>query len=233
MDGVPDRRRCPDCGASNPFAADWCSQCHRRFDHSPPRPAGTNGAERSKPAAAKTGVATLAEIDGSPAVRRSHEGDGLVWTCPACETENPLEASACARCGSPFVSFFARPKARRLRASSRGALIGSAALPGLGHWLLGITGAAIARALLYLWTLGVSVLLLARPPSTGRSLVRAVATVFALSAAAVWVVSFLETGRLAEGNEEPLVPLKALTWMMAGLSGVLFFGLLGAAMSRR
>jgi hypothetical protein len=109
----------------------------------------------------------------------------------------------------------------------------SAALPGLGHWALGKTGAAAARAILFVWTVGLSVLLLARPPATGRGAVRAVCVVFLVAAAVIWIVSMMETMRLAEGDERPLVPPQTFTWLTAGLSIVLMLGLLGAAMSGR
>jgi hypothetical protein len=86
---------------------------------------------------------------------------------------------------------------------------------------------------MYVWTLGLSILLLARPPAAGRAVVRTVGVVFVLSAAGVWLVSMLETMRLAEGDERPVLPPHALTWLTAGLSVVLFFGLLGSALAGR
>jgi hypothetical protein len=43
----------------------------------------------------------------------------------------------------------------------------------------------------------------------------------------------VETMRLAEGDERPVVPRHALTWLSAILSIVLILGLLGAAISGR
>lgn len=204
--------RCPRCGAGNPSDAEWCGQCLERFG----APAdGASDASVARP-----------EV--------SREGGSLTWTCPACEATNSIDAGACARCGSAFTSFFAQPEKTSPRPASAGRAIAlSAVLPGLGHWSLGWAGAAAARAVLYLWSTGLSILLLARPPATGRAVVRMVGIVFVLSAAGVWLVSMLETMRLAEGDEEPVMPPHALTWLTAGLSVVLVFGLLGSALAGR
>jgi hypothetical protein len=39
--------------------------------------------------------------------------------------------------------------------------------------------------------------------------------------------------RLADGDERPVLPPHALTWLSAGLSVLLFFGLLGSALAGR
>lgn len=157
-----------------------------------------------------------------------------MWTCPACDAENPLEATACARCGSNFATFFAGPKpVLRPRASANTTVVASAALPGAGHWIFRQTGPAIARAVIYLWTVGIAILLLARPPASGRAVVRGVGAVFALAAAAVWLLSMLETLRIREGDRRPLIQPKMLTWLSAGLSGLLLVGLFAAAIAGR
>jgi len=211
-EAIPDLVRCPSCGAGNALGALWCGQCLRRF-----------GDEPSPPAAALTLAA-----GGRPVVQAREDGQA-VWSCPACEAENPLEAGVCARCGSAFTSFFTGDEATRApRTSARAAIAATAALPGAGHWAHHETPAAIARGLLYVWSVGISILLLARPPASARALVRGIGACFALAAAAIWLLSMLETLRLTEGDRRPLIPPKALTWFAAGLSSLLFFGLLGA-----
>ena len=162
-------------------------------------------------------------------------GGEPTWVCPACDTQNPIEAPACSRCGSAFTSFLSEGRqAAAPMASGSGPLVAlTAVLPGLGHWSMGRRGLGAARALLYLWTLGLSLLLLIRPPSTGGAVVRLVGVVFLLAAAGVWVVAMMETMRLVEGDERPVIPPKALTWVAASLSVILFMGLLGAALAGR
>lgn len=211
-EATPGLVRCPRCGAGNPSDAEWCGQCLGRF--------GAPDAQASDADAARPEV--------------SREGDSLTWTCPACDAVNPIEAGSCARCGSAFTSFFAQPEKPSLQPASSGRAIAlSVLLPGLGHLSFGRAGAGAARGVLYVWSVGLSILLLARPPAAGRAVVRTVGVVFVLSAAGVWLISMLETMRLAEGDERPVLPPRALTWLTAALSLVLIFGLLGAALAGR
>jgi ribosomal protein L40E len=228
MPDAVDLVRCPDCGAANPAGAGWCGQCLRRF--------GAAGPSDAEPmiARAEPSIVTAPQRRSAGPLVQVREGEEPVWTCPACEAVNPLSAATCARCGSEFTSFFpTEPVARPARVSTNAAIGLSAALPGIGHWAFHDAPAAVARGLLYLWSLGIAVMLLARPPAAARALVRGVGACFALSAAAIWLLSMLETLRLAGGNRRPIVPPKSLTWFTAGLSVLLFFGLLAAVFAAR
>lgn len=218
--------RCPECGASNPAGAHWCGQCLRRFDA-----AGTENGS-SFPTARRSSVRT--RTVGGPVIH-TREGAEPVWACPACDSENPLSSDRCARCGSAFTSFFAPEPGAETgpRASAQVALAASAVLPGAGHWVYREVPAAVARCLLYLWALGMAILLLARPPDSGRALVRGVGACFALSAAGIWALSMMEVMRLGGGDRRPIIPPKALTWLTAGLSTLLFLGLFGAIIAGR
>ena len=221
---MPDLVSCPHCGASNPFGAGWCGQCLRRF--------GAAEDERRRNGTPATAVRTL-RAEAGPAVE-VREGAEPVWTCPACDTENELSASACVRCGSLFTSFFAPPSAGHPPRTSAGTAVGlSALLPGAGHWVHREVGPAVARAVLYVWAVGIAVMLLGWPPRGARALVRGVGTIFALAAVGVWLVSLLETMRFGEGDRRPLIPPKVLTWFTAGLSALLFVGLLTAVFVSR
>ena len=223
QDALSDLLRCPSCGASNPAGSDWCGQCHRRFD----APAPSNGV-RSKAVTPSDAATPFAH----PSIA-TRDGD-VVWTCPACDGENPIQATTCTRCGSNFATFFAGPKADETpRASTASAVWASALLPGAGHWIYRAVGPALARAVMYVWTLGIAIMLLARPPASGRAVVRGVGAIFALAAAAVWLLSMLETLRMREGDRRPMIQPRVLTWFSAGLSAVLVFGLLGVALAGR
>jgi ribosomal protein L40E len=224
QDALSDLVRCPSCGASNPADSAWCGQCHQRFGAEVPSNGGpSDGARSTAPDHGPFAHPSIATRDGA-----------VVWTCPACDGENPLEATACARCGSSFAAFFAGPTTVEApRPSSGSAVWASALLPGAGHWIHRAIGPAVARAIMYLWTLGIAIMLLARPPATGRAVVRGVGAIFALAAAAVWLLSMLETMRMREGDRRPLIQPRVLTWFSAGLSGLLLFGLLGVALAGR
>ncbi len=214
-EATPDLVRCPRCGAGNGADAEWCGQCLTRFDEPAP-------------------VLTAVSDDVSmPEIAK--DGAEPTWICPACDTPNPIEATACSRCGSAFTSFLSEgrePAPRKASAPGRAVAL-TAVLPGLGHVSLRRVGLGVARAMLYLWSLGLSLLLLIRPPAAGRTVVRLVGVVFLLSAAGVWIVSMMETMRLAEGDERPVIPRNALTWVAAGLSVILVMGLLGSALAGR
>lgn len=230
-EAVPDLVRCPDCGAGNAVDAQWCGQCHRRFSAG----GATAGARAQRDDDHAPGLSrtTAIEAQAAPPTVETRDGEPI-WICPACEAENPLEAPACSRCGSSFTSFFGGTRMEATpRASGGTATWLSAAFPGLGHWSFGEKAPAITRAVLYVWTLGISILLLFRPPAAGRGIVRGLGIVFALSAAGVWLLSLLETMRFAEGDRRPLIPPKALTWFSAALSGTLMLGLLVAAVAGR
>jgi ribosomal protein L40E len=224
QDALSDLVRCPACGASNPADSAWCGQCHARFGAEPPS-AGTpsnaspaDGAEHGP-----FGHPSIASRDGT-----------VVWTCPACNGENPIEATVCGRCGSNFATFFSGRKAVEApRGSAASAVWASALLPGAGHWIYRAVGQALARAVMYVWTVGIAIMLLARPPAAGRAVVRGVGMLFALAGAAVWLLSMLETLRMREGDRRPLIQPRVLTWFSAALSGVLLFGLLGVALAGR
>jgi len=222
-EAIPDLVRCPHCGAGNPAGADWCGQCLRRFD----APVSGNG-HRPAPSGGPSAPATI-RPGGGPAIRARDDAEPL-WICPACETENELTASNCSRCGSAFTSFFADTAAASAPRVSRGAAIASSvALPGAGHLMIRQTGPGIARALLYLWSVGIALLLLVWPPHGAQTIVRGVGALFALSAVAIWALSMLETMRFLEGDQRLLVPPKTLTWFTAGMTALLFAGLLSAA----
>ncbi len=219
QDALSDLVRCPSCGASNPADSAWCGQCHTRFGAGAP----SNGTSIPEAADGPFGHPSIATRDGV-----------VVWSCPACDGENPIEATACSRCGSNFATFFAGPKTVEAPRGSTGSAVWAAALlPGAGHWIYRAAGQAVARAVMYVWTLGIAIMLLARPPASGRLVVRGVGTIFALAAAAVWLLSMLETLRMREGDRRPLIEPRVLTWFSAGLSMLLVFGLLGVALAGR
>ena len=211
-EATPGLVRCPRCGAGNPADAEWCGQCLTRFDTGSVEPSE----EVSMPEIAKDG--------GEP-----------TWICPACDTPNQIDATACARCGSAFTSFLSEGRettAPKPIPQGRAVAL-TAILPGLGHWSMGRAGLGLARGLLYVWTLSLSLLLLIRPPATGGTVVRLVGVVFLLAAVGVWIVAMMETMRLVEGDDTPVIPPSGLTWVAAGLSVLLVMGLLGAALAGR
>ena len=167
-------------------------------------------------------------------VRMLKDGDRVRWVCPVCGTMNDIEASACRICGTVMASLFRpEPSTPPPVKSSRQAVAMAAALPGLGQAYLGAVAAGVSRAGLFVWTLFIAILFLAHPPPHGGGLLRAIGALFALGAIAVWVLSFVETRRYAEGGPPTAVDSRTVTWSAVALIVVLFVGLTLAAFARR
>ena len=112
-------------------------------------------AERERTGAAVPGRDRGAE--GDPAAPRAAsievEGGTLAWTCPACETRNPIEANECSVCGTPFGRLLAEPTTAP-EIEPQTAAVWSMLWPGLGHWKLGRRTDAVARFAIFGWAFG-------------------------------------------------------------------------------
>jgi hypothetical protein len=249
---VADAVRCPACGASNPQSAAWCGQCLRRFDEAGEAPAAsqTPAAPQTPvapepPAASQSPAVSKPEpVDERPppprlaavsspqrAVRR--EGDAVVWTCPACDSENPVEILNCSVCGTALASLFQPETQAPERQRSRGAVLGlSAVLPGAGHIAFGMAAAGLGRAVLYAWSLFVGVFLILRDVRRNAATVHGLGALFLLAAAAVWLLSFAEASRALRGDRTLIAGGRSLTWATAALTFLLFAGLALVVRSR-
>jgi hypothetical protein len=84
--------------------------------------------------------------------------------------------------------------------------------PGLGHWRCGRSLDGVARAVIFVWTLGTLLILVAS--RVGKGGFGATAPLFVLFLAAtlvVWVTSAYDAYRIA-GGEEPMVSSRTLLW---------------------
>lgn len=192
-------RRCPSCGALVSADAEWCGQCFTRL--------GAVTAAADLPTAAVGGAigAGIDIEDGKPA-----------WTCPACQTRNPIEASVCAACGTPFAKLLREPE-ETLQVPARTAAAWSLVFPGLGHWKLGLKTDAIARFAMFGWAFGaLVVLLVSRVGKGGLGPTTPLFVLFATAAIAIYVTAAVDAHRLAS-DEPPLVSSRALLWTSAGL----------------
>lgn len=167
-------------------------------------------------------------------VRFLRDGERVRWVCPTCATLNDVERSACRICGTMMARLFAPPQQKKVsgRRPATATLVLSAVLPGLGHVAEGEGAAGAARAVLYLWTLAIGLLLVLRPPAKGRPVVRAVGIVFTVAAGVVWLIAIVESLRLMKGDRRPLVPPKTMTWVTAGLTLALFAGIAASLLGK-
>jgi Double zinc ribbon len=181
-------RRCPSCGALVAPDAEWCGQCLRPLE---PTPA-------SEPAPVRAAVGPVGEREGRP-----------TWACPTCEHENPIALDGCEVCGTPFARLFAAPEPR-VEIDPASALRWSLLLPGLGHWKAGHRLDGVARIVLFVWTFGTVVVLLATR-SGGIGTAGALLALYAVSAIALYVVSAVDARRIAS-DQDPIVSSRAMLW---------------------
>jgi hypothetical protein len=102
-------------------------------------------------------------------------------------------------------------------------------LPGAGHAYLGLLGQAVARSVMSLWVVGVSLIALFSGPSAAP-----VTVTYGLAAVALWLTAAHDAYREAR-NQSSLVLLsgRRFLYVMLGLIGVLFVVMIVGALGAR
>lgn len=224
--------RCPQCGARNSPDADWCTQCYTRLDEPPAPPPAPVGTPAGDPGPAGGEAATA----GGETELRSGEGrfrqapDGLEWRCGVCQEWNPMERVTCAVCSSPFGRSVGDDEAPARPDVPAGLLVGgSLVVPGLGHWLLGLRGAAVLRVLLALvWGIGGLTLFL-QARASAQSFLPAIPLLlgWAVVAAGSANDAHVEGG----GTGQLVLSGRTLLWVTTGVVGGTFAAVLIGVLS--
>jgi len=217
-------RRCPNCGGLVSADAEWCGQCYARLD----RPGGTESAPQAAPQVAEpiqpaavppaqVPMPRQTTVDpgggGEGPIRRTERG--LVWTCPRCDLENPIESRICTRCGARFESLFATPEERPRVDPGRVARL-SLLFPGAGHIAAGRVADGVARAVVFAWiALTVLAILVMRGGFRPGPLLPVV-VMYLGAAAAVYGITAVDARRAAEG-EPPLLSSRILMYGVGAL----------------
>ena len=210
------QKRCPNCGASNPETAQWCSLCLQRFDE-----------PGSEPEAGL--AATPTEGEGPAPVRSDRPRpdysafkvteEGIKWICPTCANPNNLDMTACTACGTTFAQAV-RPEPTRIEREPATVALMSLFLPGAGHAYMGMWGQAVARGVLWLWVLGIAIVGLLDKDVPG-SLVMAL--LFGLAAFALWAITAHDAYREALNQPKSvLLRDRRFLYLVLGLMGLLF-----------
>ena len=218
-------KRCPQCGASNPESAQWCSLCLERFVEPEPEPE----LEPAIPETSSTaGAPTATKTSDYSAFQVSEEG--IKWVCATCGTPNSIDASACATCGATFADTV-RPKVERPQRDPAKAALFSLFFPGAGHAYVGMWGQAVARGILSAWLLLVTLVGLLDKKVPGSLFM---ATIFGLAAFGLWLITAHDAFREAS-NDTNLVVLKGkrFLYVVLGLMALLFVVMFAAMMSAR
>lgn len=244
---MADTIRCPSCGGLNPSGAQWCGQCLRRFaDTEPsrnaaevppaaavPRPPAAapreTGDARAAPGESETGAALLA-AEGVSRGAFTVTKEGITWTCPTCESPNPIDSYVCSVCGTSFSRMVHPPREAKDRDPNMATLV-SLFFPGAGHAYLGLWPEAIARAVVSLWALSVAVI---AAFGANQSSGRLVTFLFGMIAFALWGINAHDTYRAAR-KENDMVILKGrgFLFLVLGLLGLLLLILVESALRAR
>lgn len=245
---MSEQVRCPQCGARNGPDAEWCSQCYATFSsdqpvHDPPPPPtaspvapgdvppppGEDPADGllplpPPPPGHDAGAPSEGELrSGSGKFRQGAQG--LEWVCGTCGEWNPIERVSCTVCQSPFGSSLGAEEPPP-RPDVAPAVLAAASLvvPGAGHWLLGLRGAAALRALLGLvWGLGGLTLLL-RAQDSGQSVLPAIPLLLGWAVVAAGSAN----DAVVEGGGDGSIVLggRTMLWLTLGVVGGTFAAVL-------
>ncbi len=189
--------------------AEWCGQCYAPLEHAGSRAPAAGG---STPRVGGSAPVPTGAIGSAIEI----EGGKPAWTCPACDSRNPIEANVCSTCGTSFARLLEEPK-EEPDIDPQTAAVWSLAFPGLGHWRLGRRGDAVARFAMFGWAFGaLLILLVSRFGKGGLGPTFPLFLLFVVASLMIYVLSVVDAYRLASG-ESPIVSSRALLWMSAGL----------------
>jgi hypothetical protein len=183
--------------------ADWCGQCFA--DLRPPE----REPIRSPVITELPEPATRVKASEAPVSTQAPETG---WPCGACGRRNRMELDVCEFCGTPFGRAFDAAE-QRPAISPGSAMIWSLAYPGLGHLRAGNAFEAIARAVVFTWSL-VTALVFLSVRSGGA--IRLVAIAYLLFAGFMYAMTALDARRLAVRSEQVLSS-RTLLWITVGL----------------
>lgn len=195
----------------------------------PPPPPGTapttpsaqddDTADASQPRELRSGEGRFRETD-----------EGLEWVCAVCQEWNPIERVTCTVCSTPFGRTLGTEEAvDRPDVAPAVLTIASLVLPGAGHWLLRMRGAAVLRALLaVVWGLGGLTLFL-RARASGQSFLPAVPLL--LGWAVVAAGSANDAVAEAGGSGSKVLNGRVLLWLTLVVVGGTFAAVLVGVLS--
>ena len=232
-------RRCASCGALLGADAEWCGQCYARVE-----PAATERVAPSQEAAPETSdpapqvlrtppdaVVTPLRPRGRPASVEGtgvrSRGEDVVWECPTCGEEAPIDVEICPVCGTPFSQLL-QGSEEGARADPDAAARASLFFPGAGHYVAGRRAEGFARGVVFAFALATGLFALSTVLRGGTAVFGALAFVALGGAAALYGLSAVDARRAATGSD-PVVSTRALLYGGVGLM-LLTLGLLTVAM---
>ncbi len=202
-----DGQRCPTCGALVGASAEWCDQC---FTSLVGNPGVTARARSDAPVRLDPAEPTAGEPQAAPA---SAVATTPTWPCSVCGHANPLDLDVCAVCGASFAQTM-RTAEPRPTLAPHDAVVASLKCPGLAHARMGRTADGVARGVLVLVPLALSVLLFLSGVHGGFPFVMFVT--FVLLAIGAYVATAIEARQMALGGQ-PFASPRTVLWATAAL----------------
>lgn len=230
------RDRCPACGGLVAADAAWCGQCltplrgeSARSGESPagdappaavpqtpaaPTPRAPGSPTEDAASREENGPAPMrsrSAVAAGPAGQHFREVDGeLHWVCPACDAENPMGASACARCTTPFGSLLREPEERPSIDPGRATSL-SLLYPGIGHIAAGRAGEGAARMVIFTWALASLVLVVVARAGKGLGPLLSLVVIYFGVSGLLYLLTAVDARRAAVG-EDPVISSRVLLW---------------------
>lgn len=154
-----------------------------------------------------------------------------MWSCSTCGHDNELDAPSCAVCNASFEQTMTNAQVSPHEPDPNKAALYSLLLPGAGHAYLGLVGQAVARAVMSVWVVGVTLIALF---SDGGRTGALVWTTYGCAAVALWLAAAHDAYREA-GGQPALVLLsgRRFLYVTLALIGVLFLVMTVGAMGAR
>lgn len=213
---------CPRCNALNPDDAKFCSLCLQRLgDEQPPvqdehapvvrQPEEDPQVQRAWELAGSTAPPPSPDV-AAGLIRKTQAG--VSWSCPSCDTENPISVNVCRVCGSTIFDAFRPPDDDTPRVEKSANVAGLlSAIPGVGHLYLGSLSEGVTRLLLAAWWFGTSFLLPAITP-----ILLMAKLIFILASLALAGMSVFDAYRLADDPKSlPLLNRRSIFFASLGL----------------
>ncbi|HEX2025354.1 MAG TPA: hypothetical protein VHH92_03060, partial [Actinomycetota bacterium] len=158
---------------------------------------------------------------------------GVVWECPTCQGENPIDATACRSCGTPFARLLEEERRRPQVEPARAARL-SLLFPGLGHAAAGRGAEGVARAVVFVYALATALTIVVMRAGDGFGPFLPLFLISAAAAVGLYAVTAVDAGRLARG-EDPILSTRALLYGAVALMllTIVIFLLLGTRLGGR
>lgn len=156
-------------------------------------------------------------------------GQNVSWTCARCETVNDMDTNICRVCGASLADTLRPPGPERPARDPGTVAMYSLFLPGAGHAYLGLWGQAIARAVISIWVVGVTLFVSIQGGVAGSA---AIAVLFGLAALALWIVAAHDAYREALGDPASVVLRpRYFFYVVLGLLGILILPIILSAVN--